>query len=111
AAAGNVDGDRIVVADVLGERLAALEVEDDDPSRALDADEEVVLAPLVVVETADHALSRERDVRLPHPLLDPARAVDLDEPATLVLEPPERDPADALDHRLAPCSRTKSLTA
>ena len=62
--ARDVDGDRVVVADVLGERLAGLAVEDDDARHALQADEEVVLAALVVVEAADHAAAREGDVRL-----------------------------------------------
>ena len=34
AAPGHVDRDRVLVSDVLGERLAGLEVEDDDPRRA-----------------------------------------------------------------------------
>ena len=41
------------------ERLAALAVEHDDAHRALEADEEIVLPALVVVQPADHALARE----------------------------------------------------
>ena len=52
----DVDRDRILVTDVLGERLAALAVEHDDACRPLQADEQVVLAALVVVEAANHAL-------------------------------------------------------
>ena len=66
--AGDVDRDRVLVADVLGERLARVTVEDDDPRRALQAGEEVVLAAHVVVEPADHPRTRERDVRLPRRL-------------------------------------------
>ena len=63
-AAGDVERDRVLVADVLGERLARVAVEHDDAGHALQAGEEVVLAALVVVEPADHAAARERDVRL-----------------------------------------------
>jgi len=110
-ATGDVDADGVLVADVLAERLAALEIEDDDPSRPLHADEKIILAAFVVMKAPDHALPRERDVRLPHRPLEPARPVDLDEPAALVLEPPERDPAHAFHQRFAPCWRTKSFTS
>jgi len=110
-ATGDVDADGVVAADVLAERLAALEIEDNDPSRSLQADEEIVLAALVVVQAPDHAPPRERDIRLPHRPVEPARPVDLDEPTTLVLEPPQRDPAHAFHQRFAPCWRTKSFTA
>jgi hypothetical protein len=55
APAGNVDGDRVVVADVLAERLAGLEVEHDDASRPLEAREDIVLAALVVVQATQRA--------------------------------------------------------
>ena len=76
-AARDVDRDRVVVADVLGERLARLAVEHDDAHHALQADEEVVLAALVVVQPADHALARAREVRLAHRLRQRARAHQL----------------------------------
>ena len=62
--AGDVDRDRVLVADVLSERLAGRAVEDDDARRSLEAREQVVLAALVVVQAADRPLARERDVRL-----------------------------------------------
>ena len=65
----DVERDRVVVADVLGERLARVAVEHDDAHHAADAREEVVLPTLVVVERADHALAREREVRLPDGLV------------------------------------------
>ena len=49
--ARDIDGDGIVVTDVLRERLSALAVEDDDAGRALQARKQVVLASLVIVET------------------------------------------------------------
>ena len=73
-------------------------VEHDDARRALQADEEVVLAALVVVEAADDALPGEGDVRLPRRLRQEALAADLREPAALVLEEPQRDPDQAVDH-------------
>jgi hypothetical protein len=106
AAARHVDRHGILVPDVLGERLAGLQVEHDHPRPPLQAHEEVVLPAPVEVQRADHTRSRERDVRLAHRLVVPARTVDLDEPAAPVLEAPQRDPAQALDHRLAPFSRT-----
>ena len=89
--AGDVDGDRILVADVLGERLAALAIEHDHASHPLQAGEEVVLPALVEVQPANHTLTGERDVRLPPRFRKPRRPGELDEPAALVLEPPERD--------------------
>ena len=76
--AGDVDRDRVVVADVLGERLAAcVAVEHDDAHHSREADEEVVLAALVVVEAADHARARTREVHLPDRLRQRARAREL----------------------------------
>src|SRR5512133_509027 len=60
--ARHVDRNRVVVADVLRERLAGRPVENDDAHHSREADEEVVLAPLVIVEPADDALSRAREV-------------------------------------------------
>ena len=79
-------------------RLAGAAVEHDDARHPLQADEEIVLAALVVVEAADHALAREGDVRLPRRLRQEALAPELREPAALVLEEPQRDPDQALDH-------------
>jgi hypothetical protein len=107
--AGHVDGHGIVVADVAGPRLAALAVEHDDARRSAQAREEVVLVALVVVEAADDALPRERDVRLAGRLRKGAVSAQLDEPAPLVGDVPERDDLDPVDHR--GCSRTQSTTA
>ena len=74
------------------------DVEDDDAGHALQAGEEVVLAALVVVEPANHAPARERDIRLPGRLRQQALPAQLDEPAALVLEPAERDALQPLDH-------------
>ena len=52
--ARDVQRDRVVVPDVLGEDLARRAVEDDDASRATKACEEVVLPALVVVQPADN---------------------------------------------------------
>jgi hypothetical protein len=93
----HVDGERVVVADVDADRLTALAVEDDDAGRPPEADEEVVLATVVVVEATDHTLARERHVRLARGLRQQAVAADLDEPAPLVLDPAQRDQEDALD--------------
>ena len=97
-ASWDVDRHRILVADVLGERLAGLPVEHDDACHPLQADEEIVLATLVVVEAPNHALARERDVRLPRRLRQHALAPELHEPAALVLEALQRDPQQAIDH-------------
>ena len=75
--AGDVDRGRVVVADVLGERLAGRPVEDDDAGRSLEADEEVVLAALVVVQAADHAPAREAQVRLARRLREQRLAPEL----------------------------------
>src|ERR1051325_299673 len=105
-------GGGVLVADVLRERLAALAVEDDDAHHSLQAREEVALASLVVVQPADDALPREDEVRLPHRLRQLRAAHQLGEPAAAVLEPLQRDYADAVDHSLfAPWARTKSLTS
>ena len=107
----DVDRDRVLVADVLAEGLAGLRIEHDDPHHALQADEEIVLAALVVVEPPDHALTRVRQVRLLHRLRQRRGAHELHEPAALVVEALQRDAAEALDHLLAPFWRTKSLTS
>ena len=52
----NVDGPEVVVADVFAESLACVTVERDNARPALQADEEVVLAALVVVQAADRPL-------------------------------------------------------
>ena len=95
---GDVDGDGILLADVLRERVAARAVEHHDPGGPAEAREEVVLPALVVVEAAEHARARERDVRLPHRLRQRAVPSELAEPATLVLDAAERDPDEAVDH-------------
>ena len=103
---------RIVVADVCREGLAALPFEHDDPHHALEARKQVGLAALVVVEAADHALARERQVRLLDGLGQRRGAHQLHEPAALVLETAQRDQLDAVDHALlAPFARTKSFTS
>ena len=107
--AGDVDRDRVLVADVLGERLAGGAVEHDDAHHPLEADEEVVLAALVIVEAADHAAARAREVGLPDRLGQSARARELGEPAALVGVPRELEPPQAVDHPRRPF-RTKSLT-
>ena len=94
----DVDRDRILITDVLGERLAALAVEHDDACRPLHTDEQVVLAALVVVETTNHASAGKRDVRLRRALRQRALAPELHEPTPLVLEALERDPQQSLDH-------------
>src|SRR5204863_8148162 len=100
-------GDGVVVADVLAERLARLAVEDDDAHHALEADEEIVLPALVIVQAADHALARAREVRLPDRLGQRARANELCEPAAPVLVPGERK----REHIHARRRRTKSFTS
>jgi hypothetical protein len=92
--ARDVERDRVVLADVLREGLAGLAVEHDDAHHPLQAEEEVVLAALVVVQRADHARAREREVRLADRLRQPARAHQLHEPAALVLMSTEGDPRD-----------------
>ena len=99
ACTGNVDRDRVLLADVLGEPLTRLAVEDDDAHHPGEADEEVVLAALVVMEAANHAGTRLRKVHLPDRLRKVARTDQLGEPATLVLVPREWKPCD--DHRTA----------
>ena len=75
-----------------------LAVEHDDARRALEADEQVVLPALVVVQPADDAAAREGDVRLARRLRQQALAAQLDEPAALVLEPLQREPEQPVDH-------------
>ena len=53
---GDIDRGEVVVADVLAERLAALPVERDYPGATSQTDEQVVLAPLVVVKASDRPL-------------------------------------------------------
>ena len=85
-------------------------VEDHDAHAALQADEEVVLAALVVVEAADHAALRPREIRLPDRRRQSAAAGELAEPAALVLVPAEREELD--DHLLAPvCSISRPTSA
>ncbi len=108
----DVDRDQVVVADVLREGLAGLAIEHHNAGGPLQAREEVVLAALVIVQTANHALAREREVRLHGALGQAAVPAELAEPAPLVLEAAKRDDLDARDHcLLAPFVRTKSLTA
>src|SRR5437899_11983419 len=61
---GYVDGDRVLVADVLREDRPGLTIEDDHPGGPAQAREEIVLTSLVVVEAADHSGSGEREVGL-----------------------------------------------
>src|SRR5262249_13208523 len=100
--ARDVDRDRVLVADVLGERLTALAIEDDDANRSLEADEEVVLPALVVVEAADHPAPRAGEVGLPDRLRQLARADELHEPAAAVVAAVEREALD--DHLFTPVS-------
>src|SRR5581483_1484698 len=109
-AARDVDADEVLVADVLGERLTAIAVHDDDAGRPLKADEEVVLAALVVVEAADDALPRADEIRLPDRLRELRRAHDLAEPAPLVVEAAQRDPTDAVNHVLSGGRRATATT-
>src|SRR5205823_6251407 len=107
---GNVDRNRIVVADVLGERLATLTVEDDDAHHPRQAGEEVVLAALVVVQSADDARPRPGHVRLADRLRQLARAGELGKPAAAVLVPADREPLD--DQTLfTPVSSTRRPTS
>src|SRR5581483_7845924 len=108
-AAGDVDCDGIVVADVLDVHVAALPVEDDDADGSLQTDEEVVLAALVVVQTADHALPRPREVHLLDRLRQPGLARELREPAAAVLVALERETVDV--HLLTPVSSTRRPTS
>ena len=108
--AGDPDRDGILVADVLGEGLAAAAVEHDDAGHSAQAREQVVLPALVVMEPSDHALPREGDVRLPRGGRQQALTPQLHEPAALVLVPPKRNHLDALDHQPAR-PRMKSFTA
>ncbi len=86
-------------------------IEDDDADHAGEADEEVVLAALVVVEPPDDALARARQVRLRDRLRQRARARELREPAAVVLVPRELEPPQPLDHWFTPERRTKSFTS
>src|SRR5919198_3652392 len=62
--AGDVEGDGVLVTDVLAERLSRLTVEHDDAGGSLQAGEKGVLTALVVMESADHAATGEGHVRL-----------------------------------------------
>ena len=105
--ARDVDGDRVVVSDVLAERLPRLAIEHDDAHHPLEADEEVVLAALVEMQPADHAAARAGQVRLLDRLRQRARPDQLHEPASFVFVLRKRE---ARDHQ--PCRpRTKSLTS
>src|SRR5215212_4918559 len=110
--ARDVDRDRVVLADVLGEDVAALAVEHDHARRSLQAGEEVVLPALVVVQAADRPATREGNVHLHRRLGQRALPPQLHEPAALVVEAAKRDPDEPVDHatRLTPFARTKSLT-
>src|SRR5262249_28012987 len=107
---GNVDRDRILVADVLVKRLAGRAVEHDDANHSGEAEEEIVLAALVVVEATNDAATGAREVQLPDRLRQSARAGELREPAAVVRVAREREPAAPFDPppRLR---RTKSLTS
>ena len=83
---GNPDRHRVVVADVDREGLAGLAIEHDHTSDPVERCEEIVLAPLVVVEAADHSLAREGDVGLPGRRGQRALAPELHEPAAVILE-------------------------
>ena len=107
--ARHVDGDPVVVPDILRERLARHPVEDDDAHHSGEADEEVVLSALVVMEAAQDALARVREIHLPDRLRQHARASELREPATVVGVPLEREAAQSLDHPVR-LPRTKSFT-
>ena len=110
--AGDVDRHRVLVADVLAEGLTRLAIEDDDAGGALEAGKKVVLPAHVVVKATDHALAREREVRLQRPLRQRRLAPQLHQPASSVLDAVQRDAHEAIDHDLfAPWARTKSLTA
>src|SRR5262249_24599507 len=88
--AGDVEGDGIVVADVLGVGLACRAVEDNDARHSQQAGEEIVLAALVVVQASDDALPRERHVRLDGRLRQDRLPAQLHEPAARVLETAQR---------------------
>ena len=53
--AGHIDGREVVHADVLAERLAGVPVEGDHACLALQTDEEIVLAALVIVQAANRS--------------------------------------------------------
>ena len=53
----DVDRHQIVVADVFREGLAGLAIEHHHAGSPLQAGEEIVLAPFVIVQAADHALA------------------------------------------------------
>ena len=112
-AAGNVDRDGIVVADVLAEDFPAHAVEHNHPRRPVETDEEVVLAALVEVQAPNRPGPREGHVGLDRRLRQRAFAPDLDEPAALVLETAQGNAHETLRHasRLTPFARTKSFTS
>ena len=53
----DIDRDQVFVTDVLREGLAGLAIEYHHAGGPLQAGEEVVLAPFVIVQAADHALA------------------------------------------------------
>src|SRR3989442_7722987 len=89
-------------------KASPVSVERDDACTALQADEQIVLATLVVVQPTDRSLPREGDVRLADGLGQAAGPGNLRQPPPLVLETLQRDqaralraemrPADSLDH-------------
>ena len=109
--ARHVDRDRVVLADVLGERLAGLAVEHDDAHHALEAEEEVVLSALVVVQRANHTLPRPSEIRLAHGLRQRARPHQLHEEPALVVETAQRNARDQRHHLLAPVSSIRRPTS
>src|SRR5581483_535788 len=108
--ARHVDRDRVVVAAVLAERLAARTVEHDDAHRPGEADEHVVLAALVEMQASNDALARVGEVRLHERLRERARTSELAEPSTLVLVAHQLDTPQTVDHLFTPVARTKSFT-
>src|SRR4051794_21116263 len=62
--ARHVHGSEVAVADVLAESLPRVAVEGDDARPSLQADEQVVPAPLMVMQASNRSLPREGDVRL-----------------------------------------------
>src|SRR5581483_6271387 len=108
--AGDIDRGGIRVADVLGEGLAGRAVENDDAHGPGEADEEIVLAALVVMEPANDAPARAREIHLTDRLRERARTGELGEPAPLVLPPGQGDDSQPFDQRPR-LPRTKSFTA
>ena len=95
--AGHPDGDRILLADIERKGLARLAIKQDGARHSLQAGEEVVLAALMVVKAANHALAREGDVGLRYRAGQDAVAPQLTEPAALVGEALERNQLHAAE--------------